>query len=93
VTQALQVGDGKLVTVIGIIQHEHNDQFGLRLAESVTADQFLAVQLSANQRPAFSPLLKPEVRGKKVKVTGKRGKYTGIRGLREITSIELVSDN
>ncbi len=88
VANALSAHDGQIVTVVGVIQDELNDEFGLKLADSTTAIKWLGVQIPKNLRPEFSPNLKPDVKGKKVRITGKRGNYMGLPGLRDVKKIE-----
>jgi hypothetical protein len=89
VSEALSLSAGSVATVVGIIQGELNDQYGLKLADSLSASQFLAVQLPKDKRQSFSPHLTPSVLGKEVRITAKRGRYTGVPGLREVKSIAI----
>lgn len=90
VAQALGSPDGIVLTVEGYIQGEYNDQFGLKLVDTLESATFLSVQLPTEHRASFSPRLKPNLRGLKVRITGKRARYNGQAGLREITSIRPV---
>lgn len=90
VATALNSPDGSRLQVEGVIIGELNDQFGLKLADSMTASSFLSVQIPKDLRAQFSPKLAPSIVGKKVQIVAKRGKYSGLPGLRAITSIQLV---
>lgn len=90
VSQALNMDDGTAVVIEGIIQGEHNDQYGLRLADDIGALQFLSVQLPKKFRSAFSPHLKPSVVGTKIRISGTRHPYTGLPGLKGVTSIDVI---
>ncbi len=90
VANALHSPDGTRVTVDGIIMGVLNDEFGLKLGDTVGATNFLCVQLPSNLRAEFSPARKPDVRGKKIRIVGKRGRYTGLPGLKSVESITLI---
>ena len=46
VAQALNAADGTPVSVVGVIQGEINDQFGLKLADNMGAQTFLIALLA-----------------------------------------------
>jgi hypothetical protein len=87
VDQALATAEGANIAVRGVIQREHNGEYGLRLAESLNAEEYLAVRLPAQLRPEFNPKLNESAKGKSVVVEGKRGKYTGEPGIIDVTRI------
>lgn len=90
VAQGLSVSEGTRIVVIGVIQAEHNDQYGLRLADSLGATEFLTVQIPRDFRQEFSPRLNPTALGRKVRITGLRGRYTGLPGIRNVAAVEPV---
>lgn len=90
VLQALHVTDGEEIVVVGIVQGEINDKFGLKLATDLGGTEFLSVQLPASFRPDFNPILKPSIRGKKIRVTGTRGNYNGLPGVKQVSAIVAV---
>ena len=87
VDQALATSEGTNIAVRGVIQLEHNEQFGLRLAKSLNADKYLAVKLPLQLRDMFNPQLNPAAKGKTVVIEGRRGKYTGEPGIIDVTRI------
>ena len=90
VQQAFDSPNGTTITVIGVIQGELNDEFGLKLGETVESTTFLSVQIPKGLRPEFSPKLKPAVRGQKIRIVGTRGRYTGLPGIQDVQKIEKV---
>jgi hypothetical protein len=90
VADALGTSNGQHVQVVGVIADAHNEQFGMQLADSLDAPQFLAVKLPKAFRAAFNPQLNPAVRGQRVVVHGRRGNYTGIPGIIDVTHVEAL---
>ena len=86
----MAVSNGQHVQVMGVIVDLHNQEFGMRLADTIDSPQFLAVKLPKSFRPDFNPQLKPEAKGMKVVVHGRRGNYTGIAGIVDVTHVESM---
>jgi hypothetical protein len=90
VTEALAVVSGQRVQVIGVIADAHNEQYGMRLADTVDSPHYLAVKLPKSFRTEFNPQLKPDAQGTRVVVHGRRGNYTGIPGMIDVTHVEAI---
>ncbi|GAA4420311.1 MBL fold metallo-hydrolase [Bremerella cremea] len=90
VSDALGIAEGTLISVQGKIVAEHNDQYGLQLADPQNPSIVLYVQLPQSQRAVYAPKLNPGAIGKSVVITGTRGKYTGLPGIRGVRSITDV---
>lgn len=67
-----------------------NNQFGLKLVDSLSDTAFLSVKLPRNLRNSFNPQLNPSAQGLKVRISGKRDKYVSHPGLQNLSSIQPI---
>lgn len=88
VAEALATAVEEHVQVTGVITDFHNEEFGLKLADTIDSPQFLAVKLPKSFRAEFNPQKNSSAQGTKVVIHGRRGKYTGIDGIVDVTHIE-----
>ncbi len=90
VADALATAVGERIQVTGVITDSHNEEFGLKLADTVDSPRFLAVKLPESFRPEFNPQNNAAAQGATVVIHGRRGMYTGIDGIVDVTHVESV---
>ena len=65
-------------------------QYAIKVSDSPSASEFLAVKLPRNARKTFNPMINPQALGKEVVITGVRKNYANLPGMRNVSSIEFV---
>lgn len=88
VSKALARPDGETVSVSGMVVREHNNQFGLRLADRNAPDTSLVVKLPPAFRAEYNPLRNAAIVGEEIVVHGVRGRYTDMPAVIEVHKID-----
>ncbi|SFC60237.1 DUF6359 domain-containing protein [Pseudoalteromonas denitrificans] len=92
VKQALASAKGELITLTGKVKSALNDIYALVLVDN-NSDLTINIKLESNQRSQFSPQLNPELLDAQLLIKGVRDSYMGGDGVRQVSNIELVSNN
>lgn len=91
VADVLSFNNGTTVQVRGVVTQGINGVYALELKDEQNASQTIYVKLERSQRSRFSPQLNPSIIGKTLRVKGTKNNYMSSPGIRNVTSIEIVS--
>ncbi|PKF63146.1 hypothetical protein CW745_03530 [Psychromonas sp. psych-6C06] len=92
VAQALATAKGEAIEFTGKVIAPLNDIYGLLLADNNDPSLTINVKLESNQREQFSPQLNPDLLDSSLTIKGTRDSYMGEAGIRQVVSIELLTD-
>ncbi|MBQ4811825.1 hypothetical protein J8M20_10780 [Pseudoalteromonas luteoviolacea] len=91
VSDVLALNNGQPVVVSGTITAAINNKYALELTDPNNAGNKLYIKLESSQRDTFSPLLNPELIGKRLRVEGIKNDYMSHPGVRSVSNLTLLN--
>ncbi|KZN30679.1 hypothetical protein N474_13055 [Pseudoalteromonas luteoviolacea CPMOR-2] len=91
VSDVLAMNNGQPVVVSGTITAAINNKYALELTDPNNSGNKLYIKLESSQRDAFSPLLNPELIGKRLRVEGIKNDYMSHPGVRSVSNLTLLN--